>query len=77
MDSYYVGQTGNPEDRLLRHNGGRSKSTKRGIPWVIVYEEKFESRVAACAREMEIKRKKSKEFIERLAGKAKSTVMKK
>ncbi|WP_082830752.1 GIY-YIG nuclease family protein [Cochleicola gelatinilyticus] len=36
ISQYYCGETSNIEDRLLRHNGGRSKSTKRGIPWVLI-----------------------------------------
>ncbi|MBP6609745.1 MAG: GIY-YIG nuclease family protein, partial [Paludibacter sp.] len=33
LDIYYVGSTGNIEDRLIRHNSGRSKFTKPGLPW--------------------------------------------
>ena len=33
---YYCGETQNIEDRLERHNSGRSKSTKPGIPWKLI-----------------------------------------
>jgi len=30
---YYVGQTDNFDSRLRRHNDGKVKSTKYGLPW--------------------------------------------
>ena len=56
---FYIGSTGNLEDRLIRHNNGRSKATKAGIPWKLVYTEKFETRSEACRREVELKSWKS------------------
>ena len=56
---FYIGSTGNLAERLKRHNGGRSKATKFGIPWKLVYTENFESRSEAIKREMEIKSWKS------------------
>lgn len=38
-DRYYVGQTQNLGKRLERHNSGRNKSKKPGIPWLIVHFE--------------------------------------
>ena len=64
--SYYIGQTKNVSDRLYRHNSGQSISTKSKIPWEIVYIEKFDSRVDAVRRERQLKKEKSKEYIERL-----------
>ncbi|MFN8353381.1 MAG: GIY-YIG nuclease family protein [Spirosomataceae bacterium] len=65
-DRYYVGSTGNLPDRLLRHNQGRSKATKSGLPWVVVHREVYPSRSAAYRRELEIKGKKSRKYIESL-----------
>ena len=56
---FYIGSTSNIEDRLIRHNGGRSKATKTGIPWKLVYTEEFETRSEAIRRELEIKSWKS------------------
>ncbi|HWY11831.1 MAG TPA: GIY-YIG nuclease family protein, partial [Bacteroidia bacterium] len=36
---YYVGQTGDLEDRLFRHNLGSGKFTKTGIPWELIWKE--------------------------------------
>lgn len=63
---FYVGSTGNLEDRITRHNSGRSKATKNGIPWKLVYTEEFQTRNDAYKREMEIKAWKSHERIAQL-----------
>ena len=54
-DRYYVGQTGNLEKRLADHNIGLCSSTKKWIPWKIVYEEEFLYRGEALKRERKIK----------------------
>ncbi|EZH73903.1 excinuclease ABC subunit C [Aquimarina atlantica] len=66
IDMYYVGHTANIKDRLVRHNQGRSKSTKRGIPWRLMYSESFKTKPEAYQREMQIKKKKSRKYIENL-----------
>ena len=58
-NKFYIGSTGNMEDRLIRHNSGRSKATKAGIPWKLMYTEEFETRNEAIKREMELKSWKS------------------
>ncbi len=49
-NKFYIGSTGNLEDRIVRHNSGRSKSTLSGIPWKLIYTEKFETRSEAYRR---------------------------
>ncbi len=44
---FYIGSTGDLEDRLFRHNSGWSKSTKSGRPWQLVYSETFSTRSEA------------------------------
>ena len=65
-ESYYVGSTQDLEARLERHNQGRSRYTKTGIPWKIVFTEKFDTRSQAVKRERQIKSRKSKGYIEAL-----------
>jgi len=48
---YYIGSTSNLEDRLKRHNEGRSKYTKSGIPWELLYSEQHLNRSSAIRRE--------------------------
>ena len=66
VDQYYVGHTQNMEDRLFRHNSGRSLSTKKGKPWNLVYTETFETRSEAMLRERAIKKMKSRTYLEQL-----------
>lgn len=63
-DKYYVGSTDDLTIRLNQHNTGRNISTKHGIPWVIKYTEMFSSRGESLNRENEIKKKKSRKYIE-------------
>ena len=64
LDKYYVGSTINKEDRLAKHNRGAEKFTSLGIPWQMVYFEQFATLREARKRELEIKRKKSRRYIE-------------
>ncbi len=59
VQKYYVGSTKSIEERLRRHNSGRSTYTKKGMPWGLIYSESFETRKEAYKREMEIKKYKS------------------
>ena len=66
LNKYYTGSTGNIEDRIKRHNSGRSTYTKNGIPWQIVFLKTFETRAEAVKFEMHIKAQKSSEYITHL-----------
>ena len=64
--SYYVGHTADLEERIQRHNEGRSLYTKGRVPWELLYQEKFGLRSDASKREREIKGKKDRAYIEQL-----------
>ncbi|MBI5778951.1 MAG: GIY-YIG nuclease family protein [Planctomycetes bacterium] len=64
--SFYVGQAQDLEERLQRHNSGRSRFTRGKKPWVIAYSEEFLTREEAIKREAEIKTKKNREYIKYL-----------
>ncbi|MEW6701399.1 MAG: GIY-YIG nuclease family protein [Bacteroidota bacterium] len=66
IDKYYVGYTHDLDIRLSRHNSCWGKFSSKGIPWKLVYSEKFESKSYAIKRENEIKNKKSRKYIEKL-----------
>jgi putative endonuclease len=34
---WYIGSTKDLQKRILRHNSGKNKSTKYGIPWKLIY----------------------------------------
>jgi putative endonuclease len=63
-DQYYTGHTENLEERLYRHNNSGSKATKKADDWRVVYTEAFELKSVAVIRELEIKKKKSRKYIE-------------
>ncbi len=70
INKYYVGYTSDLELRILRHNSGWGKYSSRGTPWELVYFEKFASKSEAIKRENQIKKKKSRKYIEKLISSA-------
>ena len=43
LNKYYIGACTNFERRLYEHNIGHSAFTSTGIPWVLVYNEEYET----------------------------------
>jgi putative endonuclease len=70
LNKYYVGSTSDMERRLTDHNRGKEKFTRTGMPWELVYAEPFEELAMARRRELEIKKKKSRIYIEQLISSA-------
>ena len=68
-ERYYIGHTSDPEERLIKHNKGNSKSTKAYIPWEIVYTEEFKTKSEAMKREYALKRIKNKSVLEKIINK--------
>jgi putative endonuclease len=66
LNKYYLGACKEIERRLYEHNIGHSKFTSTGMPWELVYREEFQDLISAKRRETEIKKKKSRVFIETL-----------
>ncbi len=60
---YYVGICKDIEKRLKEHNEGRSRYTKSGIPWEVVWEEKMPSREASAVLEKKIKKRGAGRFL--------------
>ena len=69
VNKYYVGACTDLDRRLYEHNIGHSKFTSTGIPWKLMYAEEFESIPLPKNREMQIKRMKSRKYIEGLIAK--------
>jgi len=65
-DRYYVGYCTDIERRIDKHNAGSTPSTKPYRPWILVYFEEYNSKKEAIKREKQIKKQKSKKYIERL-----------
>lgn len=63
-DKYYIGQSEDPSKRLEDNNTGRSKYTSVAKDWRVVYSEQFDTRQEAIQRENQIKKKKSRKYVE-------------
>jgi putative endonuclease len=64
LDQYYIGHSANMGERLFRHTNSGSKATKKANDWKLVYTESYVTKSEAVKREAEIKRKKSRKYIE-------------
>ena len=64
LDKYYVGYTFDLKKRLLEHNDGISDFTSKASDWLLKYSEPYSSRELAIKREKEIKKKKSRKYVE-------------
>ena len=61
----YVGSSKDVNKRLIEHNSGKSKFTKTGIPWRIVYTESFQSNSEARKREKFLKSGQGRKFLDK------------
>ena len=62
-DRTYVGQTNDVDSRVALHNSGKVRSTKYYRPWVLVYQEKYQTRAEAMAREKWLKSRLGRVFV--------------
>jgi putative endonuclease len=51
----YIGHTKDLQKRMLQHNGGYSKATKKHQDWKIAHEEAYPTRSLAMKREKYLK----------------------
>jgi putative endonuclease len=67
LNKYYIGYTGDSlVERLRKHNSNHKGFTGGKGDWVIVYFEKYSSKILAMQREKEVKNWKSRKLIENL-----------
>jgi putative endonuclease len=64
LNKRYVGSTANLTKRLNEHNSGKSKFTKGGIPWKLIYSEEFGSNSEARKRELFLKSGAGRKFLD-------------
>ena len=64
LAQYYIGHTGNLQDRLNRHTNSGSKSTKKANDWALAFSKQFDTKSEAAQYEYFIKSKKSRKYVE-------------
>jgi putative endonuclease len=64
--SFYIGSSQDPIDRLKKHNRKHSGYTARKQPWIIVWSKAFATKSEALELESQIKKMKSRSYIEAL-----------
>ncbi len=64
----YTGSTADIALRLAEHNNGRSKATKHTRPFELVYQESYNSRAEAYARETFLKSGRGRAEIKAILG---------
>ncbi|MDP3725315.1 MAG: GIY-YIG nuclease family protein [Nanoarchaeota archaeon] len=52
---FYVGFSPNLKERIIKHNAGQVQSTKRYMPWELIYYEAYRSKDDAIQREQQLK----------------------
>ncbi len=57
-DRFYIGLTENVDQRLMQHNAGRSRWTRRHTPWECVYRTQCDNLTEARRLENRLKRQK-------------------
>jgi len=67
---YYTGSTADVAERLRHHNSGATKSTRHGIPWVVVHTETLSTRQEALRRERSLKTGQGRRELGFLLGKS-------
>ena len=66
LNKYYVGSCQDVTQRIQDHLNSRSKYTKVAKDWELKCFETFDTRREACQRELQIKKMKSRKYIESL-----------
>ena len=61
----YKGHTQDLATRLKSHNQGKTKSTKSGSPWRLIYSESFTDRDSAVEREKYFKTAAGRRWIKK------------
>ena len=63
---FYIGCSSDVNARLIEHQRGQTVSTRGRGPWVLVFQEQFDTMVEARRRERQLKSWKSHRSIQEL-----------
>ncbi|MBI3787729.1 MAG: GIY-YIG nuclease family protein [Ignavibacteriales bacterium] len=62
----YIGSSSDVTKRLKQHNAGRTISTARRRPFVLIYTEQYQTREEAATREKYLKSGKGREELKKI-----------
>ena len=60
----YIGNTDNIQKRIKEHNEGKSRYTSGRRPWVLIYQEGFETRGEVMKREKFLKTGQGRKYLD-------------
>jgi len=63
IDAFYIGESDDPERRLIYHNNGMARFTARASDWDLVFKKDCNNRSSALMIESKIKSSKSRKSI--------------
>jgi putative endonuclease len=66
LNKRYIGSTRDVNSRLKEHNSGKSKFTKTGVPWKLIYKESYQSNQEARRRELFLKSGVGRKFLDQI-----------
>jgi putative endonuclease len=66
LNKRYVGSSKDVDKRLNEHNLAKSKFTKAGIPWKLIYKESFPTNSDARKRETFLKSSAGRKFLDQI-----------
>ena len=68
-DKFYIGHSSQLEERLRKHNSNHKGFTGKCNDWKLVYNEEYQTKAEAYARERQVKGWKNRTRIQALIGK--------
>nr|AQQ74893.1 hypothetical protein [uncultured bacterium] len=63
---FYTGSCEDLTKRVEQHNTGQNKSTRHGVPWILVHSESYATRSEAMQRERYLKTGRGRDELKRL-----------
>ena len=68
IDQFYIGSTGDIDQRIYKHNKKHRGFTAQPDDWQLMYSESYQTKAEGLKRELQIKKWKSRKMIEKLIG---------
>jgi len=66
LNKRYIGSTSDLATRIHQHNSGKTRFTKGGIPWNIIYKEEYSTLGEARKRELFLKSGVGRQFLDKV-----------